>query len=424
MLRSPLRGRPLHILLLVVAGWVGLRVATWSPPQWRTPPVAAMEWPSLALFDRNEGMEAEPEARASEGFERGPVPYAVLPRSGVIGAWPEMPAAYGGTPAGAAIQVAGYAALPPAAYVVPPVQPIRVPVTVPLYYAAHTALGGGYGGGQPALTPAVWLADNGLPPGLPGLATGGTMGRVPGGGAGLTGQSIPDASAPVPLTPGLKEGKADRWSADMWMLARKESPMPLASGRPVYGGSQAGAVLRYHIAPSSGHRPLAYLRATSAMGVVKESEIALGLGARPLASVPVVLAAEARGFRSASGRKSFRPAVLAYTELSPFALPLGLTGEAYVQGGYVAGAYKTAFVDGQLRVDRKVLQIAGTSLRLGGGIWGGMQQGASRLDAGPGASAMVNIWGAPSRVSLDWRFRLLGDAVPISGPALTISSGF
>lgn len=424
MLRSPLRGRPLHILLLVVAGWIGLRVATWSPPQWRTPPAAALEWPSFALLRQRESAVHAP-AYPSEGFDRGPVSYAALAPQGAVGTY-DMLAAQMLMPASVLpapmVPGLGTPAAPLPIYAMPRYGP--VPVPVPLYYAANGAMmpgaGEGYGAGQPALTQAVWLTENGLPPGLPGIGPAGMGDRA----SGLTGQSIPVAPTPIPLSPGLAEGKADRWSADMWMLARKESPMPLASGRPVYGGSQAGAVLRYHIAPSSGHRPLAYLRATAAMGALRESEIALGLGARPLAAIPLVLAAEARGFRSAAGRKSFRPAALAYTELPPFALPLGLTGEAYLQGGYVAGAYKTAFVDGQVRADRKIVRIAGASLRLGAGVWGGAQKGASRLDAGPGATALVDIWGAPSRVSLDWRFRLSGDAEPKSGPALTISSGF
>lgn len=420
ILRSPQRGRPLHILLLVLAGWIGLRIETWTPPQWRTPPVAAMEWPSFALFSQRDSGDSVLNGTPnypSEGFARGPVSYAALAERGMANET-DMLAASALNPAQMLAMMA-YSALPPGGPP-PPADYYRMPryQTVPVYYAA----GGGImpGTGQPALTPAVWLADNGSPPRLPGGADIG-LGGAP---IGLTGQSAPEAPAPIPLSPGRSEGTEDRWSADMWMLARKESPLPMASGRPVYGGSQAGAVLRYRIAPESGHRPLAYLRASTAMGAVRESEIALGVGARPLAGIPIVVAAEARGFRSASGRKSFRPAALAYTELPPFALPMGFNGEAYLQGGYVSGTYKTAFIDGQFRADRKIAQFAGARVRLGVGVWGGAQKGASRLDVGPGASAMVNIWGAPSRVSLDWRFRLLGDAEPKSGPALTISSGF
>lgn len=404
ILHSRLRGRPLHILLLVLGCWIGLRFFTWTPPQWRESPAEAFEWPLITLFAGNAGRAvAEPVA----GFDRGPVSFAMAPESA-----PRT-------------EEAGF---------VPRFQTIQVPV----YYQAGAFPVTGYAPalaeGAPMMSPAVWFAGDGRPAlqmaafgqgsrGMPATTTTTTM---PGQfeQAGLTGQSIPDAAAPVPLSPGLAERKGDRWSADAWMLARKEAPLSPGTERSVYGGSQAGAVLRYHIAPTSGYRPLAYVRVSSATGAVRESEIALGLGVRPIPSLPITLAAEARGFRGADGRKSFRPAVLAYTELPPLSLPLGLVGETYVQAGYVHGRYKSAFVDGQLRVDRKIAQVGGSSLRLGGGIWGGMQKGASRLDAGPGASALVDIWGTPSRVSLDWRFRLLGDAEPKSGPALTISAGF
>ena len=283
---------------------------------------------------------------------------------------------------------------------------------------------------------ARYLAAVPPPPPPPGWGAGMPPGAMPAplpprelaGPAAYGGQAVADAPAPVPLSPelapGLAKGGADRWSADVWTLARKDSPFPLTSGRPVYGGSQAGAVLRYRLAPNSAYRPTAYLRANTALGAVRESEIALGLAARPIAALPLVLAAEARAFRSASGRKSFRPATLAYTELPPFALPAGFTGEAYLQGGYVGGAFKTGFVDGQLRVERPLIDVAGHRLSLGGGIWGGAQKGAARLDTGPGMSALVDLWGRSSRVSLDWRFRVTGDAEPKSGPAVTVSAGF
>jgi len=407
--RAPLRGRPLHMLLLVVAGWAVLRAFTWAPPEWSTAPAGAMEMPPASRLAWG---GAKPPVRAA-GYARGPVTPAGF------GGWggPDGASALDAGESAAMARTADLRAALRLAYALldDPGYGAPRPVAFPVYY--------------PAPAPAGMVQAIPAMPALPGPVAGygGWNGALPAGLpplAELGGQSAPDAPAPVPLSPGLAEGRVDRWSADMWMLARKESAIPLASGRPVYGGSQAGAVLRYRIAPSSGHRPLAYLRASAALGAVRESEIALGVGARPVPAIPITLAAEARGFRSASGRKSFRPAALAYTELPPFALPLGFTGEAYGQAGYVGGAFKTGFVDGQIRADRPLLDMGDTRLRIGGGIWGGAQKGASRLDIGPSASAMVDIWGTPSRVSVDWRFRLMGDAQPESGPALTISAGF
>ena len=116
---------------------------------------------------------------------------------------------------------------------------------------------------------------------------------------------------------------------------------------------------------------------------------------------------------------------MAVSELMPQKLPLGLVGEAYAQAGYVGGTGATAFVDGQLRVDRAVARTGRAELRLGVGAWGGAQKDASRLDLGPAANLGVSVSDAVfARVMVDWRFRVAGNAVPESGPALTLSAGF
>ena len=119
------------------------------------------------------------------------------------------------------------------------------------------------------------------------------------------------------------------------------------------------------------------------------------------------------------------PVAMAITALPPFELPYRLRGEAYGQAGYVAGAFETPFAEGQLRVDRGLFSLGRAEARLGGGVWGGAQKGASRLDAGPSATLALplarNVFG---RVAVDWRFRVAGDAKPDSGPALTLSAGF
>ena len=397
-LGKTLRGQPLSVLSLVLGGWVALRVFTWAPPQWEVPPADAIEMPQLAFLtpDEDDGGEWLDEA----GFERGPVTLA----QAVAYAPPQAPIWGGGPP----MDWSG---------VMPVVQPVfrRIPIPVPAYYPMPVGPEGGFAGVPSHPMWGAGMVPGAIPPATP---------RDMNAQVAYGGQSVADAPAPVPLSPGLAEGKVDRWSADTWVLARRESPFPPASGRPVYGGSQAGAVLRYRLAPESAYRPMAYLRANTALGAIRENEIALGVAARPFPSIPIVAAAEARAFRSGTGRKSFRPAALVYTELPPAALPGGFTGEAYAQGGYVGGAYRTVFVDGQLRVERPLIDVAGMKLRVGGGVWGGAQKGASRLDIGPSASTIVDIWGMSSRVSMDWRFRLLGDAEPKSGPAVTISAGF
>lgn len=401
-LSSGLRGQPLAVLLAIVGGWTGLRAMTWEAPDWHHGQSAA-QMPALLTAS------PLPETVSDHVWGDDSLPYAVAysypsPAYPGAGVWQAPPLSRMGLPS-------GYSAV---------AAPLRIVVNELRGRDSGAGLAPQDGEGTmlAAGHQLMWMAALARMAVPPEIAA--AVGLAP---VSYTGQSSPHAPAPVPLSPGLAHGNADRWSADAWMLLRKEGAQSLAAGRPVYGGSQAGAVLRYHLAPASGHRPLAYLRASQAMGGLPQSEAALGFGARPVASLPVTVAAEARAFNS-NGKTSFRPAALAYTEFPPFELPFGFRGDAYFQGGYVGGSFRTPFVDGQVRVDHSLVDADRTDLRLGGGAWGGAQKGAERLDIGPSASARLNLGGVPSRVSMDWRFRLLGDAEPKSGPAVTVAAGF
>jgi hypothetical protein len=221
-----------------------------------------------------------------------------------------------------------------------------------------------------------------------------------------------------------RAANAERWTGDAWLLLRNGSSGPIAVSEPSYGRSQAGAVLGYRLAPSSGHRPTAYVRTTRALSGPRESEVAAGFTARPLAGVPLRVAGEVRVSEGPAGRE-VRPAGFAVTELPPAKLPLGLRAEAYVQAGYVGGRYATGFVDGQARIDGHVARVGrNAELRAGGAVWGGAQKHVGRLDVGPSAALSFRLGEAQSRVALDYRVRVAGPAAPESGPALTISAGF
>ncbi|MWV27296.1 hypothetical protein [Aurantiacibacter rhizosphaerae] len=223
---------------------------------------------------------------------------------------------------------------------------------------------------------------------------------------------------------GFAQGsRASRWSMDAWALWRDDTTTPLTSGRPSYGRSQAGAILRYRILPSSDHAPQLHLRATRALAGVRETDVALGASARPLPAVPIRLAAEARVSETDRGRE-LRGAAYAVTELPPVALPAGFTGEAYLQGGYVTGDFATPFADGQARVTRKLAGTDDFRLMAGGAAWGGAQDDAQRLDIGPSAGLHFRVGRARGRIAADYRFRIAGNAEPASGPALTLTAGF
>ena len=236
---------------------------------------------------------------------------------------------------------------------------------------------------------------------------------------------------PVPYLP-TAGTQARRWSGDGWLMWRQGgvgynlpgAGLPgasLTSG--AYGGSQAGLVLRYRLAPSSALRPTLYLRASTGLHYPRGEELAAGFALRPLGKIPVAVMGEGRVTRTTNGTV-VRPAIAVVSELPPAKLPLGLRGEAYGQAGWVGGKDQTPFIDGQARIEKPVVRSGAIELRLGAGAWGGAQKGASRLDIGPTATLDLPIGPVGSRLSADYRFRVSGNAAPGSGVAVTLSAGF
>lgn len=223
---------------------------------------------------------------------------------------------------------------------------------------------------------------------------------------------------------------ADRWSLDAFAFYRAGSgSTSISQGRlPVYGASQMAVNLQYRAAPTSPHDPRAYLRAYRAFVPDGENEVAAGLSARPLGSVPVRLGAELRVIDDISGTE-VRPAAYAVTELAAAKLPFDLRAEAYGGAGYVGGRADTAYADGQIAITREIVRFGGADkqslqLSIGGAGWGGAQRDASRVDVGPTMRIDMTIADVPARLALDWRERVAGDAAPNSGIAATLSTRF
>lgn len=392
------RGQPLVLLAVLLAGWTALRVSFWEPS-----PVAA---------------QGEIVAASSAALARGDVPG---PATADAALRAPLPAVVGRTtaPTARVDPVAPLMAAPSWPQPLAPLSPVAVPTTdlavpIPPSVAAP----------PPAAVP---------PPPVPTrLVVGHNLLLL----AGLANMEIPQAILaylPQPVPPAKQvpaAGKAPalgRWSADGWLMLRQDSASPLLSGRPGYGRSQVGAVVRYRLDPASLRAPQVQVRVSRALagmrGGARESEVAAGLSVRPVPAIPVRVAAEMRLAQTDRGTRT-SPAAYAVTELPPVALPLGLRGEAYAQGGYVGGEFATPFVDGQARVDRALVAVRGVQLRAGGGVWGGAQRGAARLDVGPSAALTFRVGDAQGRVAADYRFRVAGTAQPSSGPAITLSAGF
>jgi len=240
-------------------------------------------------------------------------------------------------------------------------------------------------------------------------------------------------AGPAPDTTSQAAPRQPRWSADSWMLWRPGSTSaptaanPSALG-PSYGASQVGAVLRYRMLPGSALMPSVYVRGYAALNGTLERESAVGVQLRPLGSVPVAVMGEMRASQFYDGTQHIRPAATLVTLLPPRALPGGFSADIYAQGGYVGGKAASPFADGQLRVDRKFLDLGRFDLRLGAGAWAGAQQNVARLDIGPALKlslpgGIINGRGA-LHLAVDWRWRVAGNALPGSGVALTLAAGF
>ena len=216
-----------------------------------------------------------------------------------------------------------------------------------------------------------------------------------------------------------------RWSMDSWLLIRTGGgAVAQAPGAASYGGSQAGAVLRFRPGGAAADS-YGYLRTSAAIKAPGgDRELALGIGMRPRRALPLRVLAEARLQDSGFGPARVRPVVSVVTELPWKALPAGLRGEAYAQAGYASGRDATVFFDAQAVIDRAVIQGA-PEVRVGAGLWAGGQKGAARIDVGPRVSIPLHLGGpAAARIAVDWRFRVAGNASPPSGPALTIATSF
>lgn len=110
--------------------------------------------------------------------------------------------------------------------------------------------------------------------------------------------------------------------------------------------------------------------------------------------------------------------------VSDVALAAGFRLEAYAQAGVVGARRRDGFADGAIVVDRSLGPDDTSLLRVGALAAGAVQPGAARVDVGPRLTLRLPEVGEGSRIALDWRQRIAGDARPESGLALTLASDF
>lgn len=439
-------GVPLALLALMVGAWVSARAAVWDNP---IEPSA----PALAVSEELSGSRAASAQSASAAGQSFPAPQSLA-----------YPHAYG---PGQLASPAGYGGYPYPYYGYPPHYAVnaaqdygRMPPRPIVYYPVYADAPYPSGHYQSADAAAYSrLSGSGLSgPRHAGPPQGGRFALAP----ELRSQAqrfLPQTYALDDITgfawqdlrrtgqvsrPGSGSGlpsdapqKTDRWLLDSFGFYRQgSSALSIPQGRsPIYGASQISANLQWRAKPSSSRDPRIFLRAYQAQVEGGESEIAAGLSARPFGKLPVRLFGELRATQSPAisdqgigVQTQFRPAAYAATEFAPFKLPMGFSLETYGAAGYVAGRPSTYFLDGQAVATRELLRIgrpgAGGTVSIGGGVWGGAQRDARRLDVGPTLRFDVDIGKMPARVSVDYREQVAGDAEPDSGVAATVSTRF
>lgn len=365
----------LRFLALTVLGWAGVRAATLgvlpgaslfrvSPSAAQPPPVTPTEFPAI------EPLAAAPADSAASGFAPAAVPY-------------------------------GY----------PPAAPVR-PVAIPIYYAASSsapdlpARRGALKGVLPEPAPRFYAPIPALDEWpLSRIASASMPQR-------RSAVVIPAQSTPAAMMP----NRLDRLQVSAWALLRSQKPGVAGSKSLAttgsLGASQAGARLTYNFT----RQIAATFRSSSEVGR-RGGEVAGGVRLQPFAGLPLWIDAERRQRigRFGGGRSAFALFLEGGLYDRPMFGPFRL--DAYLQGGVVGFRHRDKFVDGGLTVTRPVYKQFSAGL----GVWGGAQPGLYRVDAGPRLSMKVrnNI-----RVHFDYRQRLVGNARPGSGPAVTLAGDF
>lgn len=255
------------------------------------------------------------------------------------------------------------------------------------------------------------------------LAAGDRRGAVALFDAALASDPVPGDAALRPLWTAERRRLVRRWSGDAYTLFRNSGPAgPAAS--PVLGGGQSGGTLAWTYDPLA-RRPLALVaryNAASLGGSIDPAtgQAAFGVRWRPVTGVSI--SAERLVATGAFARDDWALRLAGGADGTRGRILWSSYGEAGVLG---AG---DVFAGGQLRAGVPVLRIGKLSAIAGPGGWASVQHGSGftsgRVDLGPTLLVRAPFGKVSVDVAADWRFRVAGNAVPGSGPALTLSTGF
>lgn len=223
-----------------------------------------------------------------------------------------------------------------------------------------------------------------------------------------------------------------RWSVGAYALSRAGTGEALAAS-PVLGAGQMGAAVAWRVNPLGKQRISLFGRYTVAGspdgGIDNETgEAALGVRYEPSRKVPIAIDVERRIALGLFSRNAWAARVSGggQGELPAFGRRVKLEG--YGEAGVVEGFTDTpdVYAGAQTRGSLPLFQLGRTRFDAGAGAWGAVQRSygltASRLDLGP--SARIKVEPFPFYAQVDYRARVAGNALPGSGPVLTVAGEF
>jgi hypothetical protein len=213
-----------------------------------------------------------------------------------------------------------------------------------------------------------------------------------------------------------KQRRLQFYSYNFW---RQGSAGAALAPQAQYGGSQYGAIATWDPLGSAGKGPALLVRASGTPDGLQR-EVAVGARWQPDRKWPVSISVERR-FRF-YGKDGFAAYVAGGVDTAP--LVGKLTLDAYGQAGYSLGGISSPFVDAHVRVQHPLAKPLGIPIRIGAGAWVGGQKGAYRADIGPTLSAQIDNRFVDFTLQLDWRKRVVGNAAPVDGLALTVATDF
>ncbi len=249
---------------------------------------------------------------------------------------------------------------------------------------------------------------------------------------------LAQAARMAPDAPAAAQWEADvrqltrRWSIGGYVLSRGGGGSDPLAASPVLGGGQSGAAVGYTFNPLSRSRVSLVGRVTAAAGPSggldsETTEAALGLRVQPFRHVPVAVDVERRFALGTYSRNAWAARVSGGDTKTVKVAGKRLRLEGYGEAGVIGFEAEPAiYAGGQARGGTPIATIGNVALDAGAGLWGATQRDygvtASRFDLGPSAQFQVKPW--PFRAQVDYRIRAAGNALPGSGPVITVAGEF